>query len=70
MKNIKLGLLALSVAVAAQSAFAFRKGDVMLRAGLTAVNPDESSSNIVVGSDLGVNLTAGNDTQLGLNIAA
>ena len=41
----------------------------MVRAGLTAVNPDESSSNIVVGSDLGVNLTAGNDTQLGLNIA-
>ena len=40
-----------------------------MRAGLTNVSPDDSSSNIFVGSDLGVNLSVGDDTQLGLNVA-
>lgn len=69
MKNIRLSLLALAVATASQSALAFQQGDLIIRGGLANVVPDESSSNIIVGSDLGVNLTVGNDTQLGLNIA-
>lgn len=69
MKNFKLGLIALSVAAATQSAYAFQQGDFIVRAGLTNVSPDDSSSNIFVGSDLGFNLSVGDDTQLGLNIA-
>jgi len=69
MKNIRLSLLALAVVTASQSALAFQQGDLIIRGGLANVVPDESSSNIIVGSDLGVNLTVGNDTQLGLNIA-
>ena len=69
MKNIKLGLIALSVATAAPSALAFQQGDIIVRAGLTNVSPDDSSSNIFVGSDLGVDVSVGDDTQLGLNIA-
>ncbi|MCR9184288.1 MAG: outer membrane beta-barrel protein [Halieaceae bacterium] len=69
MKNIKFGLIALSVATAAPSALAFQQGDIVVRAGLTNVSPDDSSSNIFVGSDLGVDLSVGDDTQLGLNIA-
>jgi len=33
------------------------------------VSPDESTSNIVAESDLGVDLAIDDDTQLGLNIA-
>ncbi|HBM84588.1 MAG TPA: outer membrane protein OmpW [Halieaceae bacterium] len=69
MKNFKLGLIALSVAAAAPGAYAFQQGDFIVRAGLTNVSPDDSSSNIFVGSDLGVNLSVGDDTQLGLNVA-
>lgn len=69
MKNFKLGLIAVSVAAAAPAAYAFQQGDVIVRAGLTNVSPDDSSSNIFVGSDLGVDLSVGDDTQLGLNIA-
>jgi outer membrane protein len=69
MKNFKLGLIALSVAAAAPGAYAFQQGDFIVRAGLTTVSPDDSSSNIFVGSDLGVNLSVGDDTQLGLNVA-
>ncbi|PLW82456.1 outer membrane protein OmpW [Kineobactrum sediminis] len=69
MKNISLTLLTLAVATASQSALAFQKGDWIVRGGLATVSPDESTSNIVVGSDLGVDLAIDNDTQLGLNIA-
>ncbi len=69
MKNIKLGLIALSVAAASQSTFAFEQGDIIVRAGLANVSPDDSSSNIFVGADLGVDLAVGDDTQLGLNLA-
>lgn len=69
MKNFKLGLIVLSVAAAAPGAYAFQQGDFIVRAGLTNVSPDDSSSNIFVGSDLGVNLSVGDDTQLGLNVA-
>ncbi|AGH43397.1 outer membrane protein OmpW [Paraglaciecola psychrophila 170] len=33
------------------------------------MSPDDFSTNIVVGSDLGVNVAVDNNTQLGLNIA-
>ncbi|MGJ8679752.1 OmpW family outer membrane protein [Paraglaciecola sp.] len=47
---------------------AFEVGDLMVRAGLTNVAPDDSSSNVFVGgADLGVGVNVGNNTQLGLN---
>ncbi|MEQ9394554.1 OmpW/AlkL family protein [Haliea sp.] len=69
MKNIKPGLLALSIATASHGAFAFQQGDIIVRAGLANVSPNDSSSNIFVGGDLGVDLAVGDDTQLGLNFA-
>lgn len=43
---------------------------MVARVGIANVDPDDSSSNIVVGgSDLGVNLSVGDNTQLGLNFA-
>lgn len=69
MRNISLSLLTLAVATASHSALAFQKGDWIVRGGVTMVSPDESTSNIVVGSDLGVDLAIDDNTQLGLNIA-
>lgn len=65
-----LAALALGALIIAPNALAHSKGDILVRAGLTTVAPDESSSNIFVGgSDLGVNLTVDSNTQLGLNLA-
>lgn len=69
MKKSSLALLIIASVTAAPYAAAFEKGDLVLRGGLTTVSPDESSSNIFVGSDLGVNVSVDNDTQLGLNLA-
>lgn len=56
--------------IGATDALAHQQGDILVRAGATTVAPDESTSTILVGdSDLGVDLTIGNNTQLGLNIA-
>ena len=40
-----------------------------MRGGFATVAPDESSSNIVVGEDLGFGLTIDNNKQLGLTAA-
>jgi len=49
---------------------AYEKGDIIVRVGITSVKPDESSTNVTLGGgDLGFGLNAGNDTQLGLNVA-
>jgi outer membrane protein len=70
MKKFRYTLLALSTALASQSALAFEKGDILIRAGVASVSPDESSSNIFVGgADLGVDLAVDSNTQLGLNFA-
>lgn len=69
MKRNSLTLFAVASLTTAQFATAFEQGDLILRAGFATVSPDDSSSNIVVGSDLGVNVAVDNNTQLGLNIA-
>lgn len=48
---------------------AHEAGDWLVRGGLTSVVPQDSSSNIVVGADLGVGVTVANDTQLSATIA-
>ncbi|WJG09261.1 OmpW family outer membrane protein [Aliiglaciecola sp. LCG003] len=68
--NRKTLLLASALAASAPIASAYNTGDIVVRAGLTTVAPDESSSNVyVANSDLGVGVGVDNDTQLGLNIA-
>ena len=70
MNKKSVTLLSLATLFAAQPVLSFEKGDIIVRAGLATVSPDESSSNIVVGGgDLGVNLSVDNNTQLGLNFA-
>ena len=70
MKKSALATLVLAALVSAPSAFAYEAGDIIVRAGLTSVTPDESTSNILAGgADLGVDLTIDNNTQLGLNVA-
>lgn len=70
MKRISFTLLAAASVVASLNAKAFEQGDLIVRVGATTVSPNESSSNIIVGgSDLGVDLTVDDNTQLGLNIA-
>ncbi|MBO1256814.1 outer membrane beta-barrel protein [Alteromonas sp. 5E99-2] len=69
MKKFKLSLLVVSLMFGTQT-IAYEKGDWVVRAGLTSVVPDESSSNILLGGqDLGVGLTVDNNTQLGINLA-
>ncbi len=69
MKKTSISLIALGISLTATQTIAFEKGDFIIRAGLATVSPDESSSNIIVGSDLGVNLRVDDNTQLGLNFA-
>ena len=69
MKKLGVVSVALTTLFASQTTVAFEKGDILVRAGLATVSPNESSSNIIVGSDLGVNVSVDNNTQLGLNFA-
>jgi len=65
LQGIVLAGLALS-----GNAMAHEKGDFVVRVGLTNVSPNDDASNIFAGgSDLGVSLNVGSDTQLGLNLA-
>jgi outer membrane protein len=66
-KTIALAVL-LGLASAIQ-AIAYEKGDIIVRAGFATVAPNESTSNVTVGSDLGFGLNVDNNTQLGLNFA-
>lgn len=65
----------LSILIAASLSFsagvaAFEKGDWLVRAGATTVDPDDSSANIIVGGgDLGFGVNVDSNTQLGLNLA-
>jgi outer membrane protein len=66
--------LILSVAIAGtllstiSPAFAYERGDWVVRVGMTNVAPDDSSNNVNVGgADLGVGVNVDSNTQLGLN---
>lgn len=62
--------IAAVLAMGATQAMAYDTGDMVLRAGLTNVAPDESSANVfVAGNDLGVGVNVDSNTQLGLNFA-
>ncbi|MDP5033077.1 MAG: outer membrane beta-barrel protein [Paraglaciecola sp.] len=69
MKKIGYTLFSLASLTAAHSVLAFEKGEILLRGGLAVVSPNDSTSNIVVASDLGVDLSIENNTQLGLTVA-
>lgn len=70
MKTINLIITSLLTVTASQAAVAFEKGDFLIRGGFATVSPNESSTNINVGAtDLGVDLTVDNNTQLGLTFA-
>ena len=47
----------LASAIFAPAALAYDKGDIVVRAGFTTVAPDDSSTNIMAGSDLGLGVT-------------
>ncbi|MFA3791023.1 OmpW family protein [Aliiglaciecola sp. SL4] len=62
--------LAVAVALSATQAQAYTTGDMILRAGVTTVAPDESSGNVFIGgADVGVGVNVDNNSQLGLNFA-
>ncbi|TRY33235.1 OmpW/AlkL family protein [Aliiglaciecola sp. M165] len=63
-------IAAAAIALTTSSAFAYEPGDMVVRAGLTNVAPDESSSNVFIGAtDVGVGVNVDSNTQLGLNFA-
>jgi outer membrane protein len=63
MKKNSLTLVALAMIASSQAAVAFEKGDIIVRVGVANVSPDDASSNIVVGTDLGVNVAVDDDPQ-------
>ena len=69
MKKTLLAVAATSLFAVSSSAIAFEKGDILVRGGLATVAPDESTSDVNVGGDLGFGLTIDNNTQLGLTVA-
>jgi outer membrane protein len=70
MKKTGIVTLAFTSMVASQTVLAFEKGDIIVRGGLASVAPNDSSSNILAGgTDLGVSVAVGSNTQLGLNFA-
>ncbi|WP_158969329.1 OmpW family protein [Paraglaciecola sp. L3A3] len=70
MKN-KLCTLALLLSGITSSLYvhAYETADWIFRTGVTAVNPDDSSDNVLVGgSDLGIGVNVDSNAQLGINI--
>lgn len=68
--NLRKLVIACAITLASMSSFAAQPGDWLLRAGVTSVNPDDSSGNVfVAGGDLGVGVSVDNNAQLGLNLA-
>lgn len=69
MKKLIISM-SLALAAGSQSALAYETGDWLVRAGVTNVAPDDSSSNVFVGgADLGVGVNVNSNTQVGLNLA-
>lgn len=69
---MKKSIITLAVLATLSSAttMAAEAGDMLIRAGLTTVAPNETSSNVMIGGDAtGLYLNVDNNTQLGLNFA-
>lgn len=61
---------AVALALFSSAGLAFDAGDLMVRAGITQVSPDDSSGNVFVGGkDLGTGVNVDSNAQLGLNVA-
>lgn len=72
--TINFAAITLLGTLASAPVAAFEAGDILVKAGVASVNPDESSSNISVDTpalgDSGVGgLTVGNDTQAGISVS-
>lgn len=63
-----VSVLALSVAMASGSALAYQQGDMIARAGLAMVDPDASSTPLVLDGEVqtGTSVDVDDNTQLGL----
>ena len=69
MKRTTLAALILTALTA--PAMAYEAGDIIVRAGVTTVAPNDDSSNVNVnalGGNVGMGVEVDNDTQLGLNL--
>ena len=71
VKSLTIGTTLALAALSASSALAYEAGDIIVRAGLALVDPDESSDGIAVpvldvGPIAGTGVEVGDDTQLGL----
>ncbi|QHJ12336.1 Outer membrane protein W [Paraglaciecola mesophila] len=71
MRVFKIVLFSLALTTSLMSATnAHEAGDMIVRAGLTTVAPDEASSNVTVQSvgNVGMGTSVNSNTQLGLNV--
>lgn len=69
MKQI-LSITAMATCLALSPvAMSHEQGDMLVRVGLSNVQPEDSSTNIIAGSDLGVGIGVDGNTQVGLNLA-
>lgn len=69
-KHLLGAALLFSLAASTITTHAHEAGDWIFRGGLTNVAPNDDSSNVfVAGADLGVGVSVGNNTQLGINAA-
>lgn len=70
MKKLIASATAIASIGLSSNLMAYESGDFVIRAGLTSVIPDDSSGNVTVtdlGGDTGMQVSVGNNTQLGLN---
>lgn len=66
----KMIATAVAMALISNAGLAFEAGDLLIRAGVTQVSPDDSSGNVFVGgNDLGTGVNVDSNAQLGLNFA-
>lgn len=71
MKKSTLATMVLAALISAPSAFAYESGDILVRAGLTTVAPNDDSSNVNVdalGGNVGMGVEVDSNTQIGLNL--
>ncbi|MFL0800174.1 MAG: outer membrane beta-barrel protein [Agarilytica sp.] len=69
MKRCIAYAAALLISTSVSHAFAYEKGDVVLRAGLSTAAPSEDSGNVIVdGAETPMSVSVDNNTQLGLNV--
>ena len=71
MKKSTLATMVLAALISAPSAFAYEAGDILVRAGLTTVAPNDDSSNVNVdalGGNVGMGVEVDSNTQIGLNL--